>query len=195
MSGRGGAWLALALVLVTGTLAAWGAPPAALAWQPELAVAQPWRWWSAAFVHFSRWHALANLAGLALVAALGVVGSLPPRAAAAWCLAWPLTHLALLARPELALYGGLSGVLHAGVVVAGWHLLRHQRGRCRAIGVALLLGAALKVLLEAPWGPVLRHPADWDIAIAPLSHATGALAGLVCALLLDRRPASVPIDP
>jgi len=49
-----------------------------------------------------------------------------PRAAAfAWFVAWPLTHL-LMAVPDsahlaqsLQHYGGLSGVLHAGVVVLG----------------------------------------------------------------------------
>jgi rhomboid family GlyGly-CTERM serine protease len=192
---RGRAWLALSLLLAAGTVAAWSAAPQALAWRPELAGAEPWRWWSAAFVHFSRWHAVANLVGLALVAALGVAGRLPVRAAAAWALAWPLTHLAMLLRPELRLYGGLSGVLHAGVAVAGWHLLRHGAGRARTIGAAVLVGTAAKVILEAPWGPVLRHPADWDIAIAPLAHATGALAGLACAVLLDRRPVSASMQP
>ena len=39
-------------------------------------------------------------------------------AALAWALAWPLTHLALLAEPALLRYGGLSGVLRAGAAVA-----------------------------------------------------------------------------
>ena len=41
----------------------------------------------------------------------------------------------------------------------------------------------LKVLGETPWGPALRHPEGWGIAVAPIAHATGAVAGAVCALI------------
>jgi rhomboid family GlyGly-CTERM serine protease len=179
------AWQAVAALLAAGALIGFWLPREALAWQAGHPL-EIWRWWSAAFVHFSRWHLVANLAGLALVAALGTVAALPMRAALAWLLAWPFTHLGLLLRPDLAQYGGLSGVLHAGVVIAAWQLLRGHTGRPRAIGWALLVGVAAKLLLEAPWGPALRHPPDWDIAIAPLAHATGAVAGLLAALLLTR---------
>lgn len=181
------AWLAVAALLGAGALAGQVLPREALSWQAAHPFDQPWRWWTAAFVHWSRWHLVANLAGLALVAALGLRAGLPTRAALAWLFAWPFTHLGLLFQPDLAQYGGLSGVLHAGVVIAAWHLLRQHTGRPRAIGVALLAGVGLKLLLEAPWGPALRHPPDWDIAIAPLAHATGAAAGLLFALLLARR--------
>jgi hypothetical protein len=33
---------------------------------------------------------------------------------------------------------------------------------------------------EAPWGDPLRRLDGFDIAIAPLAHASGALAGAVC---------------
>jgi hypothetical protein len=47
----------------------------------------------------------------------------------------------------------------------------------------LLAGLIVKLLLEAPWGAPLRHPAGIDIAVAPLAHASGAVAGLVCAVV------------
>ena len=188
---RSRAWLALATVLAAGAVLAAAAPTGTLDWQTARPW-QAWRWWSAAFVHWSRWHLLSNLAGLALVGALGWVARVPRRSAAAWLLAWPLTHLGLLLRPDLAQYGGLSGVLHAGVAVAAWHLARWQRGRERLVGLALLAGVAAKVLIEAPWGPALQHPPDWDIAIAPLAHATGTAAGLIAAWCFDRRPAQAP---
>jgi len=141
-------------------------------------------------VHWSPLHLGANLLGTALVAALGQVGALPPRAALAWLIAWPLTQLGLLLQPELMHYGGLSGVLHAGVAVAAVTLVLDEQGRRRAIAAALLLGLAVKLLLEAPWGPPLRHPADWDIAVAPLAHSTGAVCGALLALLLQRRQSS-----
>jgi rhomboid family GlyGly-CTERM serine protease len=183
-------WLLLSLLLGLGSVLAWWLPAAWLDWQPALAGSEPWRAWSAAWVHWSELHLLANLAGLAVVAALGWVAALPPPAAWAWAAAWPLTQAGLLWRAELAHYGGLSGVLHAAVAVAAvWlllapqNLLQNNKRRQRRIGAGIAAGLLLKILLERPWGSTLRQPADWDIAIAPLAHATGALAGVLCALL------------
>ena len=175
-------WAALCGLAAGGALLAQGIDPALLRWQPELAAAQPWRSVSAAWVHLSPLHLGANLLGTVLVAALGISAGCDRRAALAWALAWPLTHLALLAQPALRQYGGLSGVLHAGVAVAAWQLLRGDRGQRRAIGAALAAGLLLKVLLEAPWQGPLRQVPGWDIAIAPLAHAGGVAAGWVCAL-------------
>lgn len=183
----------LAAGLALGSLAAWLAPALALDWQPARALDQPWRWWSAAFVHWSVLHLLANLAGLAAVAALGHAAGAPAPVALAWALAWPLTHLALLAEPALAHYGGLSGVLHAGVAAAASWLLWSARGRRRAVGAALAAGLLAKVVLEAPWAGPLAVGGGWDIAVAPLAHAAGALAGASCTLatlsICARRPA------
>jgi len=185
----GRAWVALAALLAAGSVLGWFVPAALWDWQPSLAASEPWRCWSAAFVHWSERHLVANLAGTAVVAALGWVGRLSSRSALAWALAWPLTQLALLLQPGLLHYGGLSGVLHAGVAVAVVELLR-RGGRQRIVALAIGLGLLVKIALEQPWGAPLRHPADWDIAIAPLAHATGAAAGLLLALLLQRRQSS-----
>lgn len=180
MRGPGRAWLALAALLAAGSLLAWWAPAWALDWQPALAAAEPWRAFSAAFVHWSPLHLGANLGATAAVAAFGWAAKLPPRAALAWGVAWPLTHVGLLLRPELAHYGGLSGMLHGGVAVVVLWLLVLERGRRRAIGAMVGVGLVAKLWLEQPWGPALRQAADWDIALAPLAHATGAVAGLLC---------------
>ncbi len=177
------AWALPAAVLAAGTVVAFRVPSALLDWQPALAWAQPWRWWTAAWVHWSTLHLLANLAGLALVTALGLLARLPARAAWAWALAWPLTQLGLLLRPELPRFGGLSGVLHAGVAIVALHLLRSTaEPRRRRIGALLLLGLALKLALEAPWGPVLQPRPGWDIAVVPWSHLCGTAAGLLTSL-------------
>lgn len=175
--------MALAALLALGSVFAWWVPAVMLDWQPALAASEPWRAWTAAFVHWSALHLGANLGATAAVAAFGWAARLPPGATLAWCLAWPLTHVGLLLRPELAHYGGLSGLLHAGVAVAVLWLLVTGRGRQRVIGALVGAGLVAKLLLEQPWGTVLRHPADWDIAVAPLAHATGAVAGLLCAAL------------
>lgn len=177
------AWLALAALLAAGSVPAWWIPAAAIDWQPGLAGDQPWRAWTAAWVHWSALHLIANLAAVAVLAWFGAVARLPWPAALAWALAWPSTQWALLTVPELAHYGGLSGVLHAGVAIGALWLVASGVGRQRAIGTAVGLGLAAKVLLEQPWGPALRSGGGWDIATAPAAHAAGAVAGLACGAL------------
>ena len=158
---------------------------AAIDWQPVLVWRQPWRAWSAAWLHFSGLHLAANLIGAVLVGALGWVARVPSGTALAWFVAWPLTQLGLLARPDLLHYGGLSGVLHAGVAVTALYLIVRTRGSRRLIGIALLVALAAKVLSETPWGAPLRHPDGWDIAVAPFAHASGLLAGLVASTIAE----------
>lgn len=158
---------------------------AALDWQPSLAHSQPWRWWTPVAVHLSVQHWLGNAAGVMLVGVLGWAARLPPQAAWAWFMAWPLTHLALGLRPDLLRYGGASGILHAGVAVTAVWLVWWRQGPSRGLGVLIGAGLTLKVLSEAPWGPVLQAREDWDILIAPWAHATGTSAGAACALLIS----------
>jgi rhomboid family GlyGly-CTERM serine protease len=178
-------WLAMTLALAAAAAMLWPAPRAMLDWQPARAFDEPWRVWSAAFVHWTPWHLGANLLGCAVVAAFGVAARVPVRAAVAWLVAWPLSHAALALQPALTHYGGLSGVLHAGVAIAAWHLLRHDSGTRRAIGIAVMAGLAVKLLLEEPWGAPTQQVAGWDFAVAPLAHASGAIAGIVCAAIGD----------
>jgi rhomboid family GlyGly-CTERM serine protease len=189
------AWSALAVVLAFGAVLAWPADRTLIDWQPGLVTAQPWRAFSAVFVHYSSMHLAANLAGALLVGALGHVAGVPLRSVAAWLLAWPLTQLGLLLRPELLHYGGLSGVLHAGVAVLTLHLIVAGTHMQRRVAWALLAGLVLKVLSEAPWGPALRQSADWDIAVAPFAHATGVLAGVLCSALAEAWRRAFPYDP
>ena len=175
------AWLAMAALLGIGALLAWPVPHTRLDWQPALALSQPWRAFTAVAVHYSGLHLGANLAGTVLVAALGVVAQVPARMVWAWVAAWPLTQLGLLLKPELLHYGGLSGVLHAGVAVASMYLVMCGARPRRWLGAAILAGTCIKVLSETPWGAPLRHGQGWDIAVAPLAHATGLLGGVLCA--------------
>jgi rhomboid family GlyGly-CTERM serine protease len=155
-----------------------------LEWHPSAALTQPWRWWTAAFVHYSLLHLLANLAGVALTAALGFVARVPTRVAMAWLVAMPLTHLGLLLQPSLARYGGLSGVLHAGVALVAFQILVDGSRVQRWIGAAILIGLASKIMIEAPWTGPLQYRSGWDIAVAPLAHATGFAAGVSVGALL-----------
>jgi rhomboid family GlyGly-CTERM serine protease len=178
-------WIGACGLLAVAAAALWLAPRDALDWRPSRAFAEPWRVWTAAFVHWTPWHLGANLAGCAVVGAFGWAARVPMRAVCAWLAAWPLSHAALALQPQLARYGGLSGVLHAGVAIAAWHLLRHERGRRRAIGAAVMAGLMIKLMLERPWVAPLQQVPGWDFAVAPLAHTTGAAAGIVCAWLAD----------
>ena len=189
------AWAAMATALALGALALWFAPRELLDWQAALAWSQPWRLWTAAWVHLSPLHLQANLLGCAVVGMFGIMARVPRHAVWAWLAAWPLTHAALAVQMQLRHYAGLSGLLHAGVAVAAWDLAWRRDGRQRAIGVAVLAGLALKLALEQPWlGPTQAVP-GWDIPIVPLAHLTGAVAGIVCGVvahaLAGRREASL----
>jgi rhomboid family GlyGly-CTERM serine protease len=178
-SGR--AWLLLSAVLMVGSVAAWPLPRAWLDWQPELAFSQPWRLWTAVWVHWSPLHLGANLLAAAVVAAFGATARVPGRLAAAWCVAWPLTHLGLCWVPALTHYGGLSGVLHGGISITVLWLLFDGRGARRAIGAAIFVGLVIKIVTEHPLAAPTHVGDGWDIAVAPVAHLSGALAGALCA--------------
>ena len=260
--------LCLGAVVVTAICAENGGTPAdaplahVLDWQAALGLRQPWRLWTAAWVHWSAAHLLVNLAGGGVVAFVGWRARLDAAAAGAWLAAWPLTQLAMATlgadRVAAAMphYGGLSGVLHAGVVVLGlslaWPLARtparpaapparedagfvatrasaiepsritegpwamtdmsaltglpvstldqppprvaatRERPLAeRWIGVAILAGTLAKVVLEAPWDLAPRPDHALGIAVAPVAHACGVVAGLVAwggMRVLARRP-------
>ena len=178
----GAGWCVVALLLALGSALAQARPSTSIDWQPGLVASQPWRAFSAEFVHYSTLHLAGNAAGLALVAAFGVAARAPWWLALAWFAAWPLTQLGLLWQPELSHYGGLSGVVHAGVAIVALHLVLHGH---RWVGGAVLAGLLAKVVSESPWGAPLRYPPGWDIAIAPFAHASGLVAGTACALLAE----------
>ena len=176
----GMAWVMLAgllcvgAVVVTAISTEGNATPAtapiarALDWQAVLGLREPWRLWTCAWVHWSAAHLAVNLAGGAVVAFVGWRARLPQAAAVAWCVAWPLTQALMAAiGPErlvaaMPRYGGLSGVLHAGVVVLGlslaWPLVR-VRPRLPAppsradTGFAATRASAIEPsrITEGPW--------------------------------------------
>ncbi len=188
------AWALLGALLLGPAWVVQGEPGAAavLAWQATTAWSEPWRLWSAAWVHLSALHLAANAAGALGVVALGCAAHVPVRATLAWALAWPLTHAALAAAPALARYGGLSGVLHAGVAIVAVTLWRRAARGERRIGLAIGAVLLLKIALEAPWRAAVVRPEGWDIAVAPFAHAAGALAGALLAAALCTPPRRTP---
>jgi rhomboid family GlyGly-CTERM serine protease len=178
------AWIGVAALFAACALAGWALPRESIDWQPALAWTQPWRAFSAVGVHYSGAHLIGNLAGIALTGVCGIAALVPARLAWAWLAAWPLTQLGLLVRPDLLHYGGLSGVVHAGIAaLVVWVLATGRTRAQRWVGAVVAVGFVAKLLSESPWGATLRHPEGWDIAVAPLVHTTGALAGALCALV------------
>jgi rhomboid family GlyGly-CTERM serine protease len=173
------AWLGLSALLALGALLGLRVQHELLDWQPTLVLAQPWRIISPVAVHYGEGHLLANLAGAGLVAALGWAARITLNMSIAWGVAWPLTHIGLLVDPDLSHYGGLSGVLHAGVAIAAMHLMWAGDSRQRRIGAPILLGLVIKIALEFPWSPASFH-AELGIMVAPLAHLSGLIAGLAC---------------
>lgn len=176
------AWLGLAALLALFAALGWWLPHERLDWQPALALSQPWRMFSAVAVHYSVAHLAANLVGALLIGALGWAAKVSTPMVWAWAMAWPFTHLALLLQPTLGHYGGLSGVLHAGVAVVAAHLVWRGAGAQRRIGVVMACVLLAKVVAESPWGPPVFH-SPLGIMVAPLAHATGAVAGALCAVV------------
>lgn len=171
--------LSLSHVPLDQAVSAWPDVPRALVLQPDAGLAQPpWVWWTTAWLHGSTPHLVRNLVGLALLA-VWAAASRPSRAtvAALW-LAWPLTQLGMLMEPSLGAYVGLSGVLHAGLVVLSLGALAITTPwPLRAGALALLLGTATKVHMENPWGAALVASPESGILVAPWAHLSGCVAG------------------
>lgn len=195
MKSGGKMWLAMCAWLALCSLVASALHPVDWDWQPALAASEPWRWWTAAFVHWSAAHLAANLAALALVATLGAVAMAPLVITLAWLASWPLLHLGLLVQPELAHYGGLSGLVHSGVAVVAVFVAATEGGARRAIGLAMLAGLTTKITLEAPWDIALVFSTSADVPVAPMAHLSGAAAGLLCAVLALARGPLVHAEP
>ena len=182
---RGWALLANGALVAILLVSVFRLDPAAWSWHREMLGKEPWRWLTAPWVHWSLKHTLANAAGVALLAWIGLRTALSNRAAIAWLLALPLGQALLWVKTDLVEVAGLSGWLHAGVAVLAVVLCRRENARERMLGAAVSAGLVLKLLLEAPWGPALRYEPMWDtMPVVPWAHLVGALAGALMALLV-----------
>lgn len=189
------AWAGVAALFAVYALLGFLVDREALDWQPSLAASEPWRAFTAIGVHYSTAHLVGNVAGAAITGAFGIVARAPARLAAAWLVAWPLTQFGLLVKPGLLHYGGLSGVVHAGVAIVIVFLLARGTRAQRWVAGLVLLGFIAKLIHEAPWGPAVRYSDSWGINVAPIVHLTGAVSGAVCAAILLMFSSSLRNDP
>ncbi len=146
----------------------------------------PWTLWSAALVHGSGAHLLANALALAALAVLGAALSATRGDALALLLAWPLSTIALLGWPAVQAYYGLSGVVHAAAAVLA--LRGMAQAGTRSIGVLMAGGLLAKLLLERGWATPIGFDGRWGFNVAYAAHLTGAAAGALVALALQAAP-------
>ncbi|HVE88748.1 MAG TPA: rhombosortase [Burkholderiaceae bacterium] len=151
------------------------------------AVAEPWRWLTAHFVHVNWQHALINAVALWVVARLFAPDLNTPRQL------WALLAAAVAVSAGLATfyptidpYRGLSGALH-GLFFAGsalWLIkARPRRFRELWLPAALFFGGWIKVVLEQP-GDATTPYAEWlGAGVVPQAHLFGAACGTVLGLL------------
>ncbi|MBX3608423.1 MAG: hypothetical protein KF871_00890 [Hydrogenophaga sp.] len=191
-------WLVLCAVHgVLSMLLWWAREPVVqlLIWRADGWLLQPWTLLTSAWVHLSTPHLIGNQLALGALTAAGWVLRPPTSATWAWGLSWPLTQLSLDLWPQVGYAVGLSGVLHAGLMVLAMHLLLGPMPRpLRTWGAGLALGVLVKLFIEHAWGqPVVWDPSD-EMSIVQAAHLSGAfwgaMLGALSALRAWRQPAS-----
>lgn len=182
----------LTLLLVSAALAAYLLPGLArLLIYDRSAVldGEYWRLLSGHLVHFSPSHLTYDLAVFTVTgtwlepgARLRYAGLLLASVAGmAACFLWLL--------PDMARYGGLSGLCSANLVYLALREVDRDRRTC-VLWLTLLLGLALKMVWEWHAGRALFvTDGDAPLRVVPAAHATGALTALLWFGLTRRRVA------
>lgn len=187
------AWLATCTVLAGGAVlvaATQGfAPDLAdpgefpLVWSAATWSIHPWTLWTAAWVHQSAGVLAGNLLALAAIAVVGAAVGAGGLAALALALAWPVTTLLLLLWPQVGVYAGLGGPIHAAAAVVGIHLAR--RTPWRPLALVLFGGLGIKLIAERGWAQPVAFDPSWGVNVVYAAHLAGTLVGAWCASVLD----------
>jgi membrane associated rhomboid family serine protease len=187
-------WLAMAAVMALGACALTAlslsdrAAPTLHRFDWEASGFNPWRLWTAAWLHWNPWHLLSNVMACGVVAYLGWAARMGSAATLAWLLAWPLTQALLIPLAAIGVMvpahvGGLSGALHAGTtIVAAW-LLVLGSGRSRIVGLLIAAGLVIKLIWEWMAGPQPLLEGQLVLS-ATAVHLSGVIAGAISATLL-----------
>ena len=165
--------------------------PTLFEWSRErLAAGEYWRLLTGHFVHFTPQHFCANITALLLLIYL-----MPPvnlRQAMWLTVSTPilLGILFLLVRPDLAIYGGLSGWLAAIFIFAAAAYARRP-GPVGLLFRLSIVAFLLKVLIEFTAGTSLFAEVGQGIVVEPAAHALGAAIALV-GIAFDRNRCQRP---
>ncbi|MDR7095250.1 rhomboid family intramembrane serine protease [Hydrogenophaga laconesensis] len=183
------------------SLLVWWAPSVvaeAFTWRAHDGWVRPWTLWTSAWVHLNLAHLVGNVLAMGGVAAAGWVLKPDGRCTLAWLMAWPLTQVSLLWWPQVGYAVGLSGLMHAGVLLLAVQvaLVRLPIRGARFWGWLLVAVVMSKVILERGWSQPIVWNAEGNLPVVQAAHVTGAfwgvLLGLVVPLVLKRPQKSPP---
>ena len=127
-------------------------------------------------------HLIANLAALAVLAALGAYLGAARNCVTALFVAWPVGTGALGLWPAVGSYGGLSGTLCAMVAILA--VQAGTRAALRPVCYVLSGSLAFKLLAEHGWSQPIGYDPAWGFNVVYAAHLTGALAGTIAATVL-----------
>lgn len=168
--------VALAVVLFAAAGRNW--LPALQYERGALAAGQFWRLITAHLVHLSTWHAVLNLAALALLVGLFPRSYRPIEwLAIAVASAFAIDLGLWFGDPQIEWYVGLSGVLH-GVLAAG--AVAWWRSESRIFAALLSLIIVAKLAYEQSRGAL---PFSGSIPVVVDAHLYGAIGGAVTAII------------
>lgn len=155
-----------------------------------------WRLLTGHWVHFSASHLFYDVAILGVTT--WIIEFRGYRYFLALCLlsALAISIVMLVSLPDMAFYGGLSGIAMASTVylaLHGWREAEPWRGIC----LCILLLSVGKLVLDASIGHfAVVNIEDISIAPVPLSHLTGAVSGVVVYLWSAmNRSSCFPVQP
>ena len=154
-------------------------------YQRDVMQSEPWRWWTAQWVHVGWRHYLLNILALAC---LPFIFPQFNRTNLLWAILVlsPLVSVGLYWYvPDVYAYAGLSGVLHGLYAAAALDMLRHSKPAEHLAITAeqkfaglILVGIVLKVLIER----LVGHTNTEKLIQAPVliqAHQLGLVAGLM----------------
>jgi rhomboid family GlyGly-CTERM serine protease len=148
---------------------------------------EPWRLWTAHWVHLSVWHWALNVAALALLPEIFLRTS-PRFFLLLWFTLPPLVSLMLyFFMPNLIQYAGLSGVLHGIYLAVALSATQNSHAAERKMGWVVVLGVCAKVGWEAYSG----NSQTAKLIGAPVvlqAHQYGAGLGFLIWLFLRLTP-------
>ena len=170
-------WLS-ALLLIGAALAASLLPEMFLLDREALGAGEVWRLWTGHLVHRTAVHFAFDV-GVA-VGLLFLV-----RRTWIWLVLPPFVGVvALLARPDLSSYAGLSGVLHGLTVLSAGTMWRENRGTERWIAAVLWCAVTGKAFTELALGmPLFSGGYDMGGETVFAAHVAGVLGGTLWLLL------------
>jgi rhomboid family GlyGly-CTERM serine protease len=148
---------------------------------------EPWRLWTAHWVHLGAWHFALNAIALALLPEIFLRTS-ERIFVLLWFVLPPFLSLILyIFQPNLVQYAGLSGVLHGIYLATALNAIQSSHVAERRMGCLVALGLCLKVGWEAYSGN--SHTAKLIGAPVILqAHQYGSILGFLIWFILQLRP-------